>query len=98
VGSTRVTWGDEWTAPSAKLAGFASGRCAVAAALRFYRVPVWNQEPDGTVNLSDLRFGVGTGGFSDLSVGAGACTLSARAWLPPWTPPRSEMLLVAPKE
>lgn len=98
VASTRVTWGDEWAAPRGELAALAASRCEVAAALHFYRVPVWNHARDGAVHFSDLRFGVGTRGFSDVSVAAGACSLSRRAWIPPWTPPRSEMLMVAPKE
>ena len=91
--SAQVTWGDEWGAPRGELADLAKARCEVAAALRFYRVPVWNREPNGDVRLSDLRFGVGTAGFSDLSVGAGGCSLSAGAWIPPWTPPRADALV-----
>jgi inner membrane protein len=91
-GSAQITWGDEWTAPRGDLAALAAARCEMAAALHFYRVPVWSREDGGAVNLSDLRFGVGTRGFSDLAVGAGACSLSPRAWIPPWTPPRTEAL------
>jgi len=89
--SAHVTWGDEWVAPRAEMTALASTRCEVAAALHFYRVPVWNSEPDGAVNMSDLRFGVGTGGFSDLSIRAGACSLPPRAWIPQWEAPRGDV-------
>jgi inner membrane protein len=87
-----VTWGDEWTASRAELAELSTTRCEVAAALRFLRVPIWVRGADGSVALSDMRFGVGAGGFSDLAVAPGPCTLPAHAWIPPWTPPRNDVL------
>ena len=87
-----LTWGEEWSAPRADAIALAASRCEFAYALRFIRVPVWRHEPDGAVLLSDARFGVGGAGFTDLRVSEGACALSPRAWIPPWTPPRAELL------
>ena len=91
-----VTWGDEWSAERRELVALANARCEVAAALRFYRVPVWVRDTDDTIRLSDLRFGVGGGGFSDVTAAPGPCPLSPRAWIPPWRPPRSELLRASP--
>jgi len=87
----RITWSDEWLASRTDFTALARSRCEFAAALRFMRVPVWAQRGD-TVMLSDLRFGVGTAGFSDVRISPGSCTLSRRAWIPPWDPPRADVL------
>jgi len=57
--------------------------------LRFMRVPVWEARDDGTLRLADARFGIGSGGFADITVDTKkiACPLPANAWIPPWTPP-----------
>lgn len=87
-----VTWGDEWSGSRSELRTMASSRCEVAAALRFLRVPIWVRTAGDTLALSDLRFGVGVGGFSDLTVPSAPCTLPPDAWIPPWTPPRDDVL------
>ncbi|AHG93818.1 Protein of unknown function DUF457, transmembrane (plasmid) [Gemmatirosa kalamazoonensis] len=83
--TTRIAWGGEWSAPRAELATLARN-CVVAAALRFVRVPVWSHP--GEIDLWDARFG--RGGF------AGVTTTDAPEecprHVPPWTPPRVEML------
>ncbi|MEQ1690712.1 MAG: metal-dependent hydrolase [Gemmatimonas sp.] len=91
-----VVWGEQWAAPRAELLALAESRCEMSAALRFLRVPVWTHRADGVVRVSDARFGTGSGGFTDLLIAAGPCPLSARAWIPPWTPPRSEVIDRAP--
>ena len=87
-----VRWGEQWSAPLADLIALAQSRCEMAFALRFMRVPVWDRDANGDVRLSDVRFGVGTGGFTDLRIASGPCPVSSRAWIPPWTPPRAEAL------
>jgi inner membrane protein len=81
-----VSWGGEWSAPQGELATLARN-CVVAAALRFVRVPVWSH-PGGEIDLWDARFG--RGGF------AGVMTADAPSecprHVPPWTPPRMDML------
>lgn len=87
--SAAVVWRQEWNAPLPELIGLAR-RCDVRAALGFMRVPVWEIAPDGTVQLSDLRYGFGGDGFADLTFPAeiGTCP----AFVPPWTPPRQAQL------
>ena len=85
-----VQWDAEWSVPAAPLVALARQSCPALAALRFIRVPIWRDYPDSIVMLGDLRYG-GTGtGFSDVRVPARA-TRCQRA-VPPWTPPRSDVL------
>lgn len=88
-----VMWGEYWSASRAEPTALARTRCEFAEAMHFMRVPVWTTEVNGTVHLSDLRFGVGTTGFSDVTVAAGPCPIAANAWIPPWVPPRADVLL-----
>lgn len=92
--NTHVVWDQEWRATRDELRTLAATRCEFAAALRFLRVPVWTTAADGVVHLSDVRFGIGDSGFSDITVGNAPCSLSANAWLPPWTPPRVGSLML----
>jgi inner membrane protein len=87
-----VRWGEEWSAPRAELRALSASRCAVAAALRFMRVPIWTTDTTGMMQLVDARFGIGGDGFAGLRVAAGPCELGARAWVPPWVPPRADLL------
>jgi inner membrane protein len=90
--STRaVQWDAEWSAPIADLATLASESCPALAALRFIRVPAWQSKGAAAVLLGDLRYGGGSGNsFSDVSVPRQS-SVCPRA-VPPWTPPRSELL------
>jgi inner membrane protein len=92
VQQPNVRWGEQWTAPREELVALSQTRCEFAAALRFQRVPVWTTDTNGTVHVSDLRFGVGHTGFSDVTVPLGPCPLAPSAWIPPWVPPRAESL------
>lgn len=86
-----VQWDNEWTAPAAELVSLARESCRALAALRFMRVPVWSAGMDSTVRLGDARFGGGSGGgFSDVTVARRSATCP-RA-VPPWTPPRADLL------
>jgi inner membrane protein len=81
-----ITWHVAWAARRAELVALAE-RCDVRAALGFMRVPVWQVAADGTIRLSDLRYGTGGDGFADVEFGAveGECP----APVPPWVPPRA---------
>ena len=83
--SAAVQWQQTWAAPRQELVILAQ-RCDVRAALGFMRVPVWAVEADGTVRLSDLRYGEGGDGFADVVFPAtvDACP----RFVPPWRPPR----------
>lgn len=95
VASTRadavgLVWEQEWTAPVQELADASADNCAVAAALRFIRVPVWEARADRTIALSDLRYGNGGDGFADVVLpdAESACP----RFVPSWVPPRVELL------
>ena len=91
VATTHVRWRLSWRRPRAELQTLARTRCEVQAALRFMRVPVWQRVGERELVLSDARFGVGGGGFSEITVpAAGECGLR-RAWIPGWLPPRREL-------
>lgn len=86
-----VRWDSEWSAPVAELATLARESCPALAALRFIRVPVWQSGSAGTVLLGDVRYGGGSGtSFSDVRVPRQSS--SCPPAVPPWTPPRAELL------
>ncbi len=83
-----VQWRTSWLKPMSDLLGLAAERCEFAAALRFMRAPAWQERDDGTVILSDVRFGVG-GGFAELVIPFSPvprCSLTD-AWIPEWRAP-----------
>ena len=90
--STRaVRWDSEWSAPIGELATLARESCPVLAALRFIRAPIWQSQSSSAVLLGDVRYGGGSGSsFSDVSVPRRAS--SCPRAVPPWTPPRAELL------
>lgn len=89
--TTQVAWRSSWSAPREALQTLARTRCEVRAALRFMRAPVWQRVSDRELLLSDARFGVGGGGFSEVLVPvSGACGMEGR-WIPTWRPPRSDV-------
>jgi hypothetical protein len=92
--SAGLHWDGEWTAPVAELTALARESCRALAALRFIRVPVWRLVDDSTAIIGDARFGGGSGGgFSDVTVPRRS-TVCPRN-VPPWVPPRSDLLGVA---
>jgi inner membrane protein len=89
--STRsIAWGGEWRAPVQGLAALASTNCEIAAALEFIRVPVWTRLGDGTIEMSDLRFGEGGGSFASI-VASERPSLCPRH-VPGWVPPRRDVI------
>ena len=90
--SPAVAWGETWAVPRAGFAALAATRCEFAAAMRFMRTPVWSLDAGGTAIVADARFGVDGGGFAGLLVAPGtACALTGK-WIPPWVPPRADVL------
>ena len=85
-----VRWDGEWTAPRAELATLARESCTALAALRFIRAPVWRTATDSTVSLGDVRYGGAESGFSSVRVPRRSATCPAG--VPPWTPPRTDVL------
>jgi hypothetical protein len=56
------------------------------------RAPVWQRVSDRELLLSDARFGVGGGGFSEVLVPVrGECGMEG-AWIPTWRPPRLDVM------
>ena len=86
-----VQWGGEWQAPVSELARIARESCTALAALRFIRVPVWRLLDDSTLVIGDARYGgTGPGGFTRIvaPLRSAACPRA----IPPWVPPRSDLL------
>jgi hypothetical protein len=54
---------------------------------------VWVERGNGTVLLSDARYGVSGGGFAELVLAPypTPCSLT-RSWVPGWEPPRADVL------
>jgi inner membrane protein len=88
--TTTVQWDSEWTATHAELATLARESCPALAALRFIRVPAWRAVSDSFVLIGDVRYGGAASGFSSVRVPrrSAACPNS----VPPWTPPRADLL------
>ncbi len=95
--TSQVQWRRSWSQPRAALQQLVRDRCEARAALYFMRTPVWfavSGAAGPLWQLSDARYGVGGGGFSELTVPVrGACTLSD-PWIPAWTPPRGDLVRV----
>lgn len=85
-------WQSAWTVPVDSLRTLVASSCELAAALRFMRTPVWQRAADGAIELADARYGV-RGGFTAFRFAPppAPCTLTGK-WIPPWTPPRAELL------
>ncbi|MFL5562642.1 MAG: metal-dependent hydrolase [Gemmatimonadaceae bacterium] len=89
-----VQWDTEWTAPSGELASLAHKSCVALAALGFIRVPVWQAPDDSALMLGDARFGGAGRGFSVVRVPRRPERCPAN--VPPWVPPRAELLERSP--
>lgn len=89
-----VAWEGVWRAPLAQLRTLARERCDVAAFLRYARVPFWLERPAGELLVGDLRYDREPGpGFAEVELPGKieACP----KWVPPWIPPRSDVLAPA---
>jgi inner membrane protein len=86
-----VHWEGEWSAPVAPLAILVRENCVALAAMRFIRVPIWRTLADSAVLLGDARFGGASGnGFTDVRVPRSP--VSCPGAVPPWRPPRADLL------
>ncbi len=87
-----LRWIRTWAALRSEMTALASARCEFLGALRFMRTPVWAEAANGALSISDARFGVGDG-FATVRLPSWPhdCTLVG-AWIPPWIPPRMDML------
>ena len=89
--TSNVQWDGEWSAPVAELATLARESCPALAALRFIRAPLWRALDDSTVMLGDARYGDASGGgFTDVRVPRRSSRCPAS--VPPWTPPRADLI------
>ena len=88
--SPAVHWGGEWAAPAREMETLVRESCPALAAMRFIRVPIWSALGDSTVMVGDVRYGGGGSGFADVRVPrwSDACPGA----VPPWTPPRADLL------
>jgi inner membrane protein len=91
--SRALRWRRSWAVPRSEMVALATERCEFAAALRFMRTPVWVERGNGTLLLSDARYGVSGGGFAEVMLEPypAPCSL-LRAWVPGWVPPRADVL------
>ena len=85
-----VAWDGEWSAPGAELARLVTESCVALAAMRFIRAPIWRAMEDSSVLLGDVRYGGGSGGFTDVRVRRRQA--SCPRAVPPWIPPRLDLL------
>jgi inner membrane protein len=85
-----VQWDSEWTATHAELATLARESCPALAALRFIRVPAWRSASDSIVLIGDVRYGGAASGFASVRVPRRSAACPAA--VPPWTPPRADLL------
>lgn len=85
-----IHWQDEWHMPQQQFAALVSSHCEAQILMRFARAPFVRERPP--LILGDLRFDREAGrGFAEIEIkgGPSACI----AGLPPWTPPRQELLM-----
>jgi inner membrane protein len=86
-----VHWRGEYVAPLAELVALHRDNCQAAALLRFFRVPYWTQADGETLILGDLRYDRSPGlDFSDVRIEQRPS--SCPSLVPPWTPPRRDLL------
>jgi inner membrane protein len=84
-----LRWGREFSAPAGELRSLARESCVFAALLQFARVPYWTKTPSLGRVAGDLRYDRSAGlDFSDTVLDGVGCPKH----LPPWTPPRAELL------
>jgi inner membrane protein len=89
-----VTWKDEFRAPLRELSDLARQNCRAAALFRFLRVPYWVEVGDGDIVLGDLRYDRQRGlDFSDVQIEKNPRRCPEA--VPPWVPPRRDVLDLA---
>ena len=88
--SAAVHWDRQSSASIRELVALRRSSCAVAAALRFLRVPAWQPLNATELQLGDARFGGAAPGILSLRAPrtSDACSIP----VVPWTPPRADLL------
>ncbi len=84
-----IQWEEHFRAPVADLRALAASDCTAAAALRFIRIPKWERFDDGSLVVSDLRFGDGDGNFASVRTTPG---MACPGHVPDWEFPRRDLL------
>ena len=92
--SRSIRWGAMWTGEVSDLRELARTNCEVAVALQFIRVPIWRRLDSGRIELSDLRFGAGVGGFARIV--AEPAPARCPRYVPGWTWSRRDLLSPSP--
>lgn len=82
-------WEEHFRASLAELRALATTDCMASATLRFIRVPKWERLDDGSLVISDLRFGDGDGNFASVRVAPGS---ACPRHVPDWEFPRNDFL------
>ena len=86
-----VQWRRTWQAPLTELVTLGRDNCWALAVLRFARVPVWTPAGADSVLVEDLRYDRGGGpGFAGFTVPRRPT--SCPRDVPPWRPPRADIL------
>ena len=86
-----VNWDGEWNGSSTALTALAHESCPALAALRFIRVPIWSVVDESVVAIGDVRYG-GASDNSFTSVHVPRRSDVCPKHVPPWTPPRTDLL------
>jgi inner membrane protein len=89
-----VVWRSEFSAPVRELAALDADHCDAAAFLRYSRAPFW--KPGTPYVVGDLRFDRSPAlEFAEMALSAtGRCPPN----VPPWTPPRTDLISGGPAE
>jgi inner membrane protein len=89
-----VIWRGELALPISELVQLAQTHCEFAAFLRYARVP-WSSREAGQLIVGDLRYDREPGlGFAELALDP--VPASCPRFVPPWRPPRSDLLRLGP--
>ncbi len=86
-----VRWDGEWTAPLEELRTLGRTDCDARAYLRWSRLPFWLRTPQGELLLGDLRYDRDRGLDFSETLGTSPPKACPKR-VPPWTPPRSELI------
>jgi inner membrane protein len=90
-GNDQVALDRQFVAPLAELRTLANDHCALAALLRFTRVPYWKREADGLVIAGDVRYDRSPAlEFAELSLPRQP--RPCPRFVPSWRPPRAALL------
>lgn len=84
-----IRWEEHFRAPVQELRELGASNCTASAALRFIRIPTWERFDDGSLVISDLRFGDREGNFASVRASPGS---ACPRHVPDWEFPRHDLL------